>query len=99
MWIGVYMSVHFTAGQVMALLGLEDGTVNPPQAAALLGLSPQTVIRRIQSGDLQGFRYGEHSYRIPATEVQAFIAKSAVRDGDDATAERTGSNPDLVKNG
>lgn len=88
------MGVQFTADQVMALLGLDDGTVNPPQAAALLGVSPKTVIRRMKSGDIQGYRYGDHSYRIPASEIPAFIAKSAVRDGDAGTSDRTGGNQD-----
>lgn len=75
---GSSMSERFTAGQVMALLGFDDDTVNPSQAAALLGVSPTTVIRRMKSGDIAGYRYGERSYRIPASEVTAFIAKSAV---------------------
>ena len=72
-----YVSATFTADQVMALLGHEDGTVNPPQAAALLEVSPSTVIRRIQSGEIRGFKYGPHSYRIPASEITAFMKKSA----------------------
>ena len=72
------MDIQFSAGQVLALLGHENGTVNPPQAAALLGVSPATVIRRIASGDIQGFKMGPHSYRIPASEIPAYIKKSAV---------------------
>jgi excisionase family DNA binding protein len=89
------MSVQFTADQVMALLGLDDGTVNPPQAAALLGISPKTIIRRVKSGEIQGYRYGEHSYRIPASEIPAFMAKSAVKDGDGPDRD-PGSNQDLA---
>ena len=75
------MSVTFSTDQVKALLDLEGGTVNPPQAAVLLGLSPSTVVRRIKSGDLQGYKYGDRSYRIPANEVLSFMAKSAVAGG------------------
>jgi len=79
------MGVQFTADQVMALLGLENGTVNPPQAAALLGISPATIIRRVKSGEMQGWKYGDHSYRIPTSEIQSFMAKSAVN-GDPGQA-------------
>jgi excisionase family DNA binding protein len=72
------MSVFFSADQVLSLLGHEDGVLNPPQAAALLGISPRTVIRRIQSGDLLGYRYGPKSYRVPASEIPAYMAKSAI---------------------
>ena len=75
------MSVQFTAEQVTALLGLDDGTVTISQASAILGVSPKTVVRRMQSGEIHGYRYGERSYRIPASEVTGFMAKSAVGNG------------------
>ena len=71
------VSVNFTVDQVLSLLGHEDGCVNPPQAAALLEVSASTVIRRITSGELKGFKYGPRSYRIPASEIAAYMAKSA----------------------
>jgi excisionase family DNA binding protein len=72
------VGVHFSTDQVLSLLGHEDGTINPPQAAALLGVSPSTVIRRITSGEIKGYRLGPHSYRIPASAIPEYLAKSAV---------------------
>lgn len=81
------MGVKFSAEQVTALLGLDDGTVTIGQASAILGVSPQTVVRRMQSGEIAGYKYGQRSYRIPASEVTNFMAKSSVSqlqgNGDD----------------
>jgi excisionase family DNA binding protein len=69
--------------------------VTVAEAAALLRLSDSTIRRRVEAGDISGYRFGEHSIRIPASELRAFVAKSAVRDGD-PDGER---NQDLVKHG
>jgi len=52
------------------------------EAAALLRLSEKTIIRRVESGEIGGYRFGERSFRIPASEVRSYIAKSAVGCGD-----------------
>lgn len=49
----------------------------PAEVADLLGVSKATVLRRYQSGDLPGLRFGPRSIRFRAADVDAFVARSA----------------------
>jgi excisionase family DNA binding protein len=70
--------------------------VTVAEAAALLRLSDSTIRRRLESGNISGYRFGERSIRIPASELRAFVSKSRTDSGDAGTHDRTGSNQDLV---
>jgi excisionase family DNA binding protein len=48
------------------------------QAAARLGFKPVTVLKWIREGRLACVRYGPVSLRIPASAVEALIAKSTI---------------------
>jgi excisionase family DNA binding protein len=46
---------------------------SPKEAAALLGVSVATVIRRLHAGEWPGYRVGRH-YKVNVEEVQAVTA-------------------------
>jgi excisionase family DNA binding protein len=54
------------------------------EAAALLRLCDSTIRRKVESGEISGYRFGERAIRIPASELRAFIAKSAVGNGTES---------------
>jgi excisionase family DNA binding protein len=58
-------------------------------------LSPSTIRRKVESGEIRSLRFGERSIRIPAPELPEFMAKSAVVHGDPDGE----SNQDQVKTG
>jgi excisionase family DNA binding protein len=65
--------------------------VTVAEAAALLRLSDSTIRRRLESGDISGYRFCEHSIRIPASELRAFVSKSRTDSGDAAGGAADGN--------
>jgi len=60
------------------------------QVAALLSFQPKWVIQRVRAGDFgPGCFYCDGDYRLPASGVNAFIARHAVPPPDDAVVART----------
>jgi excisionase family DNA binding protein len=43
------------------------------QVADLLGLSPETVLRRYRRGELPGFRLGSNVLRFRESELEAWV--------------------------
>lgn len=41
------------------------------------GISKSTILRRIESGELNAYRFGPRLIRIPEAEASAFLAKAA----------------------
>ena len=70
--------------------------VTQAEAAALTGLSESTIRRRVDSGELAAFRFGERAVRIPVKSLRAYIEKCRSDSGD---VQSTGSNSDTVKHG
>jgi len=62
--------------------------VTVAEAAALLRLSDSTIRRRVESGDISGYRFGERAIRIPASELRAFVQKSRTDSGDAAEQQQ-----------
>jgi excisionase family DNA binding protein len=50
----------------------EIEVLTPEQVAELLQINRQTVMKRLRSGALKGFRLGKH-WRIRATDLDAYI--------------------------
>jgi len=55
---------------------LKESFLTLKETAALLRLSPATVWRRIQSGDLEACYFGERSCRIPRSAIDDFVKRS-----------------------
>lgn len=48
-------------------------------------LSPSTIRRKVESGEIRSYRLGERSIRIPAPELPEFLAKNAGGAGETIT--------------
>lgn len=47
------------------------------EVAALLALSPETILRRVRAGELPAYRIASNSLRFREDDVEAFLARSA----------------------
>jgi excisionase family DNA binding protein len=75
---------------------MSDSRLSVAEAAKIVGRSPDTVRRAIQSGALEAERVGSRGwYLVDAADVQALVTKS--RKGGDAAGDVAGGNPDLAK--
>lgn len=52
------------------------------EAAAALGISPLTVYRLVNDGDLAAYRIGRRNIRIKETALEAFLAGRIVQPGE-----------------
>ncbi len=75
--------------------------VTTTEAARLLGLSPMTVIRRFDEGDLVGFRVpGSRFRRIPKENLKAYAQQHGIPiRAPDMVDESAGSIPDGAEEG
>jgi excisionase family DNA binding protein len=54
--------------------------LDPPQAAALLGCHPKTLIRLAREKTVPGFRIGKH-WRFRASQLDAFLTSQVTSTG------------------
>ena len=59
----------------------EDQWVSTAEAARRLGITPRTLYRFIDEGQLPGYKFGR-VLRLRASEIEAFIEASRVQPGD-----------------
>ena len=76
--------------------GMGDARVSVAEAARIVGRSPETVRRAIQSGALEAERVGDRGwYSVSTADVRALIVKSH-KDADGAGGV-PGGNQDLTR--
>jgi excisionase family DNA binding protein len=52
--------------------------LTPKEIAALLRVSPMTVYRMINDGEMRGIRVGGRSMRVARPDFEAYLAASAI---------------------
>jgi excisionase family DNA binding protein len=62
-------------------LGEDLRWMSTRQAAAYLGITPRTVYRLIDSGQLPAYRFGR-VFRLQGREIDAFIESARIQPGD-----------------
>jgi excisionase family DNA binding protein len=76
---------------------MSDSRLSVAEAARIVGRSPDTVRRAIQSGALEAERVGVRGwYLVDAADVEALVTKSRAG-GDAAGGAAGGSENDLAK--
>jgi excisionase family DNA binding protein len=65
---------------------LSGSLLNTRQVADLLGLSPETVLRRWRAGELPGYRLASNVLRFAEADVRAWLEAQRSPGSDDSLA-------------
>lgn len=58
---------------------MTDRLLTTREVASILAVSPETVLRRIRTGDLPAIRLASNALRIRESEVESFLERSAYK--------------------
>lgn len=61
---------------------MSDRLLTTRQVADVLGLSPETVLRRYRAGELRGIRLASNVLRFRESELEAWLAERSTYSGD-----------------